>query len=95
MDSFVTYILEQLEPLEVYERPMFGGYGLYLGERFFGIIHDGELFFKTDENSRQEYGTQPFSPTHDQTLKNYWQVPAHVLEDADTLQEWAVQAAKK
>jgi hypothetical protein len=34
-------------------RPMFGGYGFYLGTDFFGILHDGRLYFKTDESTRK------------------------------------------
>ena len=75
---------------------MFGGYGLYQGERFFGIIHDGRLFLKTGEWTRPEYvarGMLPFRPNPRQVLKSYYEVPADVVEDPERLAEWAARAA--
>jgi len=47
-DSFREFILDQLHDLESVEaRPMFGGFGLYRDEVFFGIIFKGRLYFKT------------------------------------------------
>ena len=77
-------------------RAMFGGYGLYQGGRFFGIIHGGRLFLKTDEWSRPEYvarGMQPFRPNARQVLKSYYEVPVDVVDDPDRLAEWAAAAA--
>lgn len=36
----------------------------------------------------------PFRPNARQTLKNYREVPAEVLEDADELAAWARKAAE-
>lgn len=48
-DSFRDFVLDQLPALgDIRCRAMFGGYGLYLGEDFFGIVYDGRLYFKTD-----------------------------------------------
>jgi len=64
--SFLDYVLEQLaEARGLKTRSMFGGYGLYLGQSFFGIVHKGSLFFRTDEASRPDYvkaGSRPFNP---------------------------------
>lgn len=96
-DSFVAFILDQLEGAgRVTARRMFGGHGLYLDAVFFGIIHQEELYFKTDAESRQRYlelGMQPFRPTERQTLRSYFQVPAGVIEDPDELRTWAREAA--
>ena len=95
-DSFRQFVLDQLRTLgEVRSRAMFGGYGLYQGERFFGIIHGGRLFLKTDERTRPEYvarGLQPFRPNDRQVLKSYYEVPADVVDDAEGLAEWAAAA---
>lgn len=94
--SFRDYVLEQLDGLrDIVCRPMFGGYGLYSGETFFGIIHRGALYFRTDEQSRADYlahGMQAFMPKPRQSLKAYYEVPASVLEDSDALVEWARRA---
>jgi DNA transformation protein and related proteins len=96
-DSFLQYVLEQLagvRPLSV--RRMFGGHGLYLDGTFFGIVHTGALYFRTDETSRHVYvraGARPFNPKGRQELHRYYEVPGEILEDADALCIWAEAAA--
>ena len=94
--SFKDFILDQLQGLDDVEaRRMFGGYGLYRDETFFGIVHKGKLFFKIDESTVGEYRKRkmkPFHPNPKQTLKSYYQVPVDVIEDADELRDWAVKA---
>lgn len=96
-DSFKDFVLDQLSGLRgVTCRAMFGGYGLYQGTSFFGIIHKGRLYFKTDDRTRKAYlnqGMKPFRPNQKQTLKNYFEVPVDVMEDAEQLTRWAEHAA--
>jgi DNA transformation protein and related proteins len=95
-NSFKDFALDQLRQLDgVTCRPMFGGWGLYHGDKFFGIIHDGQLYFKTDDATRPaylEHGMEPFRPSDKQTLKNYYEVPIGVLENPDELAAWALRA---
>lgn len=95
-ESFKDFILDQLSELEEPEaRPMFGGFGLYQGDLFFGIIARGRLYLKTDETTVAPYrkmGMGPFRPNAKQTLKSYYEVPVEVLEDRDRLAEWAQKA---
>ncbi|HTM06840.1 MAG TPA: TfoX/Sxy family protein [Verrucomicrobiae bacterium] len=95
-DSFADFVLDQLEALPDVEcRAMFGGYGLYQDETFFGIISKGRLYFKTDASSAALYrrrGMRPFRPNAKQTLKTYYEVPADVFEDRDELAKWARRA---
>ena len=97
-DSFKDFVLDQLDGLRgVTCRSMFGGYGLYRGEVFFGIIHKGRLYFKTDDAGRETYrarGMKPFRPSAKQTLKAYYEVPVEIVEDTDQLMAWARQAAR-
>ena len=97
-DSFKDFVLDQLDGLRgVTCRAMFGGYGLYRGEVFFGIIHKGRLYFKTDDAGRETYrarGMKPFRPSAKQTLKTYYEVPVEIVEDTDQLIAWARQAAR-
>jgi len=92
-DSFSEFVLDQLQDLRgVTCVRMFGGHGLYCGEKFFGILSAGKLYFKTDDASRGEYqrrGMEPFRPSEKQTLKNYFEVPVEILEDRDALVDWA------
>ena len=96
--SFLDYVLEQLtEARGIKTRAMFGGVGLYMGQSFFGIVHKGSLYLRTDEASRPAYvkaGSRPFNPRGRKELHRYYEVPAHVLDDAETLLVWAKAAAK-
>ena len=96
LDSFCSYVLEQLSAMpDIHCRRMFGGYGLYQADRFFGILYQGRLYFRTDTNTRQMYmqrGMDYFSPNARQSLKRYYAVPVEVIEDQDVLKAWAVQA---
>lgn len=98
-DGFTDFVLDQLGELhDVKARAMFGGYGLYQRSVFFGIIHKGRLYFKTDERTRglyREQGMKPFRPTAKQTLKNYYEVPVDAIEDCETLSELAFRAASR
>lgn len=94
--GFSAYVLDQLAGLGgVSSRAMFGGRGLYFEGVFFGILFKGRLYFKTGRVNRDDYrGMPPFRPNARQTLKNYREVPAEVLEDADELAAWARKAAE-
>jgi DNA transformation protein len=92
-DSLKDFILDQLRELSGLEsRAMFGGFGLYAGGKFFGIIFQGRLYFRTDATTRAIYverGMKPFRPNVKQRLKSYYEVPADVIENADELGAWA------
>lgn len=96
-DSFRDFILEQLAALNGLRcKRMFGGYGLYCGEVFFGILHDGRLYFKTHPDTLPdylEYHAAVFAPSEKQILKNYREVPVDILEDGERLLLWARKAA--
>ena len=98
-DTYRDFVLDQLAPLggELECRRMFGGYGLYFGPAFFGILYAGRLYFKTDQGSRGDYmalGMEPFRPRPRQTLSEYYEVPVEVVENAEQLIRWARRAAR-
>lgn len=97
-DSFRDFVLEQLAGLNGLRcKRMFGGFGLYCGEQFFGIVHDGRLYFKTNPDTLPEfleYHAPVFAPSEKQVLKNYREVPADILEDRESLLLWARRAAR-
>lgn len=101
-DSFKDFIFDQLEDLDELDcRPMFGGYGLYQDDIFFGIMFKGRLYFKTDSMTVGPFikmGMKPFRPNARQTLKNYYELPVDIIEDRDRVTEWArkaIQCGKK
>ncbi len=76
---------------------MFGGIGLYSDGLFFGLIDDDTVFFKTDDRyiaAYRERGMPRFMPVPDrpEAALGYHQVPADVIEDAETLVDWARQS---
>jgi DNA transformation protein len=97
-DTFKEFVLDQLGALpELRARAMFGAHGLYAGDKFFGILDEGRLFFKTDAASTADYtsrGMEPF--TYEMKGKvmtmAYHEVPPDVLENAPELTAWARKA---
>ncbi len=103
--SFAGFVRDQLAGVGNLEiKRMFGGFGLYLGDVFFGILDDGKLYFKTSDKTEGFYksaGMQPFSYEKKDTsgkrkrvyLKRYYEVPADVLENQSELKQRAADAA--
>jgi len=94
--EFRDFVLDQLARVpELRSKSMFGGVGLYSGERFFGIVAADELFLKVDDSNRAAYeaaGSEPFRPLADPkrpVSMSYWRVPIEVLEDPTELVVWA------
>jgi DNA transformation protein and related proteins len=94
-NDYLQYVLEQLAGLRgVVSRRMFGGAGLYQDELFFGLIASDTLYFRVNDENRADYeahGMSRFRPYEDKPHLsfNYYEVPAHVLEDAEQLVAWA------
>ena len=97
-DGFKDFVLDQLSELPgLTHRAMFGGYGLYQSEAFFGIIHKGRLYFKVTPTTLalyKDHGMKPFRPNPKQTLKTYYEVPVEIVENAEQLVQWANPAAR-
>jgi DNA transformation protein len=100
-ESFKNFVLDQLSALpELRSKAMFGGQGLYQADCFFGILMDGRLYFKTDEQTRTPYverGMRPFiyeKARRAMTINstNYFEVPPDVLENRDEFVVWAKRA---
>ena len=95
-DSFKDFVIDQLAGLgDLTCKRMFGSYGLYYGPVFFGIIHKGQLFLKTDDDSRPQYealGMSVFQPNERMRSKRYYETPGHVLENPAELVVWVRRA---
>ena len=105
-DSFKEFVLDQLSALpDLRAKAMFGAHGLYSCEKFFGILDEGRLFFKTDAQSQADYTARGMGAfTYEMKGKvmtmAYHEVPPDVLENAPELVAWArkaiaIAAAKK
>ncbi|MCW5829273.1 MAG: TfoX/Sxy family protein [Deltaproteobacteria bacterium] len=92
-ESYRDFVLDQLGLLGgATARAMFGGYGLYHDGLFFGLIWKERLYFRTGPETRPRYesaGMEPFSPGGKVALRNYYEVPADIIEDSKELAAWA------
>ncbi len=95
-DNLLSFVADQLSGLgEIDTRRMFGGWHVSHRGVFFGIVFKERLYFKTSEKTRSRYeamGMEPFRPRGKVTLKTLCEVPVDIIEDAEALTEWALEA---
>src|SRR5262245_32481894 len=96
-DGFRTYVLDQLSPVQgLRARPMFGGFGLYAGDAFFGILAADVLYMKVDDSNRSDYEqakAPAFKPFVNRPMSmSYYAVPVGVLESSHILAVWATRS---
>jgi DNA transformation protein len=96
---FPDYVIEQLAAFGggVTARAMFGGNGLFKGGVMFGLISDGELYFKVNDENRPDFEAKKSQPfTYEargrKIALSYWFVPEDILEEPVELQQWAAKA---
>lgn len=84
--------LKSFGPFEM--RPMFGGFGLFKNNLYFGIASQGSLFLRADEVTRHEFTSLGSSPLQCgfYTFSNTYEVPESVKNDPDLLAAWAEKA---
>jgi DNA transformation protein len=75
-------------------RSMFGGQGVYSGERIFAIAVGGELFLKADSATvalLRAAGSRPFSYERNGKVAtmSYWLLPESALDDLEEAARWA------
>ncbi len=81
-------------------KSMFGGAGIWLNKRMFGLLAGERIYLKTSDQTRPAFeaeGSKPF------TFKNkngaivamsYLELPTRLLDDPDEAVKWARQACK-
>lgn len=82
---------------------MFGGQGIYRGERFFAIEVGGELYLKADSLTIERFraaGSRPFAYARGGKLATmgYWLLPAEGADDPEEAARWgrlALEAADR
>lgn len=97
-ENYQSFVIEQLGRVlpAVRGRRMFGGVGVYSGATFFALMGNDVLYFKVDDRTRPTFearGMRPFRPFGEGgEVMQYYEVPADVLEDLETLRVWAEDA---
>jgi DNA transformation protein len=89
--EFLQEHLAALGPIQF--KRMFGGAGVYLHDRIFGLIFQDVLYLKTSDATRPLFeaaGSQPF--TYEAKGKRvslaYWSLPDTAMDDADEAVDW-------
>ncbi|TSD47888.1 TfoX/Sxy family protein [Rhodococcus sp. KBS0724] len=88
----VARILEQLEPLDVRARAMFGEYGLYCDEKVVGLICGDVLFVKPTEVGAEFGSDADLAPPYP-GAKPYYRVPEERFHDVDRLHAFIQRTA--
>jgi DNA transformation protein len=97
--EFVAYVTDQLRrwaPVTV--RRLFGGQGIYRGERIFAIVWRDALYFRTDEINRPDFETAGMGPLrvgkgdNARLALSYHEVPPDIIEEPEELGRWADRA---
>lgn len=82
----VALILDQLAPLPVRAKAMFGEYGLYCDEKIVALICDDMLFVKPTAISARHFTAADGAPPYP-GAKDYFVVSGERLDDREWLQE--------
>ena len=75
----VAYVLEQLEPLDVRARAMFGEYGFYCDDKIVGLICNDTVFIKPTPASDGMSEAPPYPST-----KNYRVTDDALVADSES-----------
>lgn len=107
-NEFVELALENLRAFgAVTTRRMFGGWGIYRDGVFFALIADDTLYFKSDDESHDQFvraspGPFTFVKKGERIVTHYYEVPEDAFEDPQVMAKWArlgyaaaLRAAKK
>ena len=93
-NSFRDYIVHDVlrDIPGVTTRNMFGGCGIYKNGKMFGIIEDGEVYFKIGDRNRKDFenmNSHPFTYEREgkEVSLSYWLVPEEFLEDKYKIRE--------
>lgn len=84
--------------LRVSCKRMFGGHGIYAGERIIAITFDSDIFLKVDDQTRDfflRHGSTPFvyeKKAGEQMVMSYFSVPAEAYDD-EGLRRACIEAA--
>ena len=97
--EFRGYVLDQLAGMGEFEtKNMFGGTAVLRDGAAFAKIKHGSLWLKVDDGNISDFiekGMEQYTYGKDNSRKlNFYETPAEVLEEADTLIQWATKACE-
>ena len=93
--EFASHVIDLLAPFGPCQaRRMFGGHGIFHQGQMFGLIADGSLYLKADEQSRALFldsGSEAFTyQKKDREFQlSYYLAPEEFFENGDDTLRWA------
>lgn len=96
-EQYRQHLLLRLNAVtRVTDRRMFGGLGLYAGDRFFALVDGDVLYLKVDDTSRADFealGSSAFRPFGERgPTMNFYALPERILDRPGELAVWITQA---
>ena len=98
--EFIAELFARFRTVTV--RRMFGGAGIYAEGIMFGLVFDGAIYLKVDEDSIPAFeseGSAPFVYTRAKSPGRvgrhslaYWRLPERLYDDPEELASWADRA---
>ncbi len=90
----IEFIVDQLAPLPVRARAMFGGHALYCDEKVVALIGDDTLFVKPTAATMELFGDGEMAPPYP-GANDYHVVADDRLNDAEWLQSVIARTAEQ
>lgn len=98
MDAdFIRELFQHFRPVDV--RRMFGGAGIFCDGLMIGLVFDGAIYLKVDEDAIPAFareGSKAFVYTRAKSpgrvgkaSLNYWRMPERLYDDPEELAQWA------
>ncbi len=92
-------VMQASDGLDVRARKMFGGMGVYTGEKMFAILLDDVVSLKLSPEDRNDAlaieGAHTFRPSPDAPeMSEYVVLPANVLNDDNAFKKWLRKSAE-
>ena len=84
--NFVNFVVDQIKNSgEITAKKMFGEYGIYAGEKLFGLICDNKLFIKPTNSGRKFIGNVVEAPPYEGAKPSF--LIADKIDNSDWLSE--------
>ena len=91
-------MMKAAEAYDVRARRMFGGMGVYTGEKMFAFLYGEEIGLKLSPEDLSELmqmpGAEPLRPDPNaEPMREYARLPREVLDNFDTFMVWVERSA--
>jgi DNA transformation protein and related proteins len=93
----IVELFASFRPVSV--RRMFGGAGIFADGLMFGLIADGAIYLKADEETIPDFEREALGPFTYETKNGvrslgYWCMPERLYDDPEELAAWAAAALR-